>query len=361
MARVLVAQSVDWIGTARLLPMLAAAGVSCDLMDRGGSYASASWRARKRIAVDGAAEAIALEVLRVASDYKAVVLTDEVLIRNVIRLGGKEASRILGGPRANVRTLCNKTLFSPAARAAGLRVADFEVAESAAQAAQAAQRLGGRVVVKGRWGAGGRSVRMVDSSAAASIAADEVGCPVLVERFVDGELINMPCLYSRGKLVAAMAARKLELTGENGPSSINEFLPIDDRILRTAQAIGAAFSMNGFASADAFLVDDGDPVILEINPRPVPQLHIGTSVGVDMGRAYADVLAKRWDGTPRLADRGRVVRLFPQNLLHQQEALGRREGTRAWRASSGAFIDMPWNDPGLLLRDLRRMRGDAPA
>jgi len=104
---------------------------------------------------------------------------------------------------------------------------------------------------------------------------------------------------------------------------------------------------------DTFIVDDGEPVLLEINPRPVPQLHLGASVGVDMGRAFADVLSGRWDGTPQVATRSRTVRLFPQNLVRQRALLGPREGTREWMRQSGAWADVPWDDFGLLRHHFR--------
>ena len=194
----------------------------------------------------------------------------------------------------------------------------------------------------------------MDSPEAAEIAASELRLPVLVEAFVEGELVNTPCLYEKGKLVAAMAARKLELVGENGPSSVNEFLVIDDRLRSFCERMGEVFGFSGFASADVFLVDGGDPVVLEINPRPVPQLHLGRSVGVDMGRAFADVLQKRWDGTPRLACRTRTVRLFPQSLIRTREIEGPGPGTRSWLKSPGALRDVPWDDFGLLAHHIRQ-------
>ena len=101
--------------------------------------------------------------------------------------------------------------------------------------------------------------------------------------------------------------------------------------------MGEVFGFTGYASADMFIVDDAEPVILEINPRPVPQLHLGASIGVDMGRAFADVLNKRWDGTPRLASKSRTVRLFPQSLILRRELEGRGPGTKSWLRTPGSL------------------------
>lgn len=354
MPRVLIAQSDDWIGPARLPAMLSRAGVSCDLIDAGNTDASASSHLRGRTAIAGGIEAIAHEVLRVADNYDRVIVCQERLILEIMRVGGEDAIRVLPGSRQGLQDMCDKVRFSPAARAGGLRVADAEVADSAHEAEQAAIRLGGRVVVKGRWGAGGAVVRVAESPEAAGIAAEQLGSPVLVETFIEGDLLIVSCLYEAGKLVAALTARKLDPMRPNGPSSVNEFLPVDERIRTACERLGEVFGVTGFASVDVFIVDDGDPVVIEINPRPGPQPHLGKSVGVDMARAYSDVLSGRWDGTPRLADRSRTVRLFPQSLVRYRELEGRGPGTRSWLASRGALSDLSWDDLGLLAHHVRR-------
>jgi biotin carboxylase len=359
--RVLLAQTTDWISISRIPAMLTRVGIDCDLVDGGGTAVSASCHIRNRTAIPGDAEGIAREVLRVGDAYDRVVMCNERLIHDVMSLGGEGANRILPGDRAGQRAMCNKTLFSPTARAGGLRVADYEITASAEQAEQAAARLGGRVVVKGRWGVGGDAVRIVDSPEAAAEAASateaKLGMPVLVEAFVDGDLVMTPSLYHDGKLVAAMAARKLELMPNNGPSTVNEFFLMDDRLRTVCERMGEVFGLSGFASADIFLIDGGDPVVLEINPRPVPQLHLGASLGVDMAAAFADVLSGRWDGTPRLASRSRTVRLFPQGLIRSRRIHGVRKGNREWMKTPGVWADVPWEDFGLLGHHFREFAG----
>jgi hypothetical protein len=174
-----------------------------------------------------------------------------------------------------------------------------------------------------------------------------------VEQFVDGELINMPCLYDRGRLVAAIASRKVALEFPCGPSAINEFLVIDDRLRDLAERMGGAFGLHGFASADVFLArDEDDDVVLEINPRTVAQIHLGRLLGVDMAEAFADVLSGRWDGTPRLAAEARTVRLFPQDARRYQRRWGRVRGLLRWAAHADSWGDVPFGDLGLLGKEL---------
>ena len=354
MPQVLLAQPSNWISASRLPAMLAREGIDCDPIDRGKTYAAASSHVRTHTVIPKVGD-LAPEILRVADEYDRVVLCNERLIRAVMRVGGPDADRLLRGSQSGLASVCDKTLFPPAARAGGVRVADFEVVGSSEETARAAARLGGRVVVKGRWGAGGSSVRVVDSPAEAALAAEELKFPALVEAFVAGELVNAPCLYENGKLVAALACRKLELVADNGPSSINGFIPIDDRLLAVCERLGEVFGLTGFASADVFLVDDGAPVVIELNPRPVAQHHVGRALGVDMARAFADVLADRWDGTPRLAHRTRTVPLFPQSLAKRHEMHGPVRGTMSWLTMRGSLADVPWDDLGLLKRHTREL------
>jgi glutathione synthase/RimK-type ligase-like ATP-grasp enzyme len=352
MPRVLIASPVDWLSTSRLPAMFARAGIDCDLLDGGGTAAASSSRLHGKFVVAGGVGPVVREAVRIAERYDRVMLSTEETIRAALRLGGGAGS-VLRGSYDGLAAACDKTRFSLVAQAGGLRVSEFAVADSAEEATSAARRIGGRVVVKGKWGVGGSSVRVCDSPEQVSSVVAELGTPVLVEAFVIGELLNMPCLYEDGMLVAAMASRKLELCAENGPSSVNEFVPVDDRLHEACAKVGEVFGFTGFTSADVILVDDGPPVFLEVNPRQVHQLHLGRSVGVDMARAFADVLAGRWDGVARLAGRNRTVRLFPQDLIRHREQQGAWAGTRAWLRSPGALDDVPWDDFGLLAHQIR--------
>ncbi len=167
--------------------MLTRAGIECDLIDPARTIRLVTPRQADRIHRRDLTVSPAR--LRIASDYDRVVVCNERLIRALMRVGGKDANRVLAGSRAAAGGVQQDALLARRA-SGGLRVADFEIAETAPEAAQAAGRLGGRVAAKGRWGAAGIAVRIVDSPEAAEIAASELRLPVLVEAFVEGELVN---------------------------------------------------------------------------------------------------------------------------------------------------------------------------
>jgi len=330
--------------------MLAREQIECDVLDVGGTYLASSRHVSGRTAIPDDADEIARELVRRAPEYDRVLLCNEHLIGRVMRLHGEDADHALPAPRATLEALVNKTRFSPFASERGLPVPEFEVATTPWVASQAAGRLGGegRIVVKGRWGAGGSAVRMPETYAEVRQAAEDFGCPVLVERLIKGELVNMPCLYERGKLVAAMVSRKLALEFANGPSAVNAFFVPDERLRVLAEKAGDVFGLHGFTSADVILTKAGDVVLLEINPRVVAQLHLGHRMGVDMGRAFADVIAGRWDGVPRYATRDLTVHLFPQDLRRYRRRWGAVAGTLRWARHPRSWDDVPWGDARLL-------------
>jgi hypothetical protein len=150
MARVLLASTVNWLSPARMPWMLARAGIECDVIDIGGTYVSSSSHVRKRTVIADDPDELATAVLDAAPGYDRVLLCNEHLIGRVLRVGGERADHILPAPRESCEALINKTRFPAAAEAAGLRVAGWEIAKTPWVAGQAAGRLGGRIVVKGR-------------------------------------------------------------------------------------------------------------------------------------------------------------------------------------------------------------------
>jgi hypothetical protein len=167
----------------------------------------------------------------------------------------------------------------------------------------------------------------------------------------------MPCLFEHGVLVAAMAAGKHRTIGAFGPSAVNIMLDVTPAMRVAAERAGAAFGLHGFVSFDFFEESDGaDPIVIELNLRPVPQLHLGSRVGADMALALRDVLSGRFDGTPRLGSAAGTVALFPQELRRLRLERGRGAGTMRWLTTPGALADVPWNDPSLVLRYLTRDR-----
>jgi len=353
--RVLIASSVNWTGIARLPVTLSRAGLTVDLLDRGRTQARYSSRFSSRITAKGGIDGVVRRLLAEAGSYDRVIVCNEDLVAALAASDDERAAPLLSAHPSAVVPLVDKTKFTAAAEAVGIRVPRSAVAEDAHGLEAALADIGVPAFLKGAHGAGGTTVRRVDDSSQARSAAADLGYPLLVEAPVAGDLRLAPCLYERGALVAAFVATKVRTTSRFGPSSVNALRSVDDGLRRTAEAAGRAFGLHGFVSIDHFDPGDGsDPVVIEINPRPVAQLHLGAHVGVDMAVALRDVVSGAFDGTPRLGRDGRSVVLFPQELQRLRAERGHTLGTMRWLVTPGAFEDIPWDDLRLVRRHLRR-------
>ena len=353
MKRVLIACSRDWTGAARLPSMLGVSGLSVDVLARADSQIAASRWVSKRHAVTGRMPRILGKLLDLAPGYDRVIACDEPLLMALLRDGDERADGILPMPRETLAALLDKTRFPALAAASGVRVAESVVASSDDELAEALERIGLPAVLKGLHGSGGNAVRLVADHASANAAADEWGWPVLVERAIDGASCLMPCLFERGRLVAGLLLERLRTVGENAPSSVIRLRPHDPEFVESVARFGQALGVHGFVSVDFIAPADGSPpVVLEMNARPVPQLHLGRRFGVDMGAALRDGGLAGMD-TPAIVTGSARVPLFPQELRRSRAGLGIVGGTVSWMLTPGAIRDVPWSDLPLVRRQLR--------
>ena len=360
MPRVLIAASHDWVGTARLPSTLTRAGIEVDLLDGGDTLASYSSAIRQHHIVREGAADIAKAALELAGAYDRVILCDERVLMAVARSGDPRARDLLPARADLVAGLMDKTVFPGLAEAADLRVPDWRVSHTISEARGYAEDLGGKLVLKGRHGQAGDAVRVVEGATQAAEVACELGTPVLVEHYIDGLLGMMPCLYERGALCAAFSATKERTFGPLGFSTVNRLMPLDRRLLKIARKAGEAFEFHGFVSFDWISTGaETEPVVLEINLRPVPQLHAGRHADADMATALAQLL----EGRPvveRVSSRSRLAVLFPQELQRMRTRHGSVPGILKWATTPGALADVPWSDPGLLGRYVRGQRPSQP-
>lgn len=354
MDRLLIAISSDWVAASRLPCTFGPAGFEIDLLAPAGTQAGASSWVRDHVPVDGGPRPTALRLLELARRYDRAIVCNESLLRALLEVGDPRATALLPAHPDALAAMLDKTRFPAAAAAAGVRVPRSTTVEAEADLAAAVEGIGAPVMLKGRFGDGGRVVRRAEDPEAAARAGESLGYPLLVESAVDGPVSLMPCLFERGRLVAAFAAEKRRKIRRFGPSSVNVLTAVDPPLIRTAERLGAAFGLHGLVSIDLFRRPDGEePVVIEVNPRPVGQLYLGRRVGADMALALKEVMSGRFDGTPRLSRDGGAVALFPHELRRLRARHGTVGGTVRWVKSPGALGTVPWNDLRLARRQLR--------
>ena len=130
-------------------------------------------------------------------------------------------------------------------------------------------------------------------------------------------------------------------------------------------AIGRMTGFHGFAAID-WIIDERTArlVVLELNARPAPGIHLGEQLACDFAPAVARFAAGSTERSPRTAPPSRVVSMFPEDLFRavteKDEAFLAR-----WRSDHALRSDVPDDDPPLLAyylqrRSLRRLF-DGPA
>jgi len=254
------------------------------------------------------------------------------------------------GPPASWTASIDKSRLFDVARRAGVPIADGDVAEREHDAAAIAAHLGYPVIVRPSRGSGGKGSARCDSEAelrsairlAPSPDGLDTGEPqrFVIQRFIDGRVVNRAALAWNGVEVAGFTRGRLEThPGPLGPASVVEFvgLPaVRDANLR----LFAALDLHGLAGAQYMIEPDrGAALLIEIHRRMLPATHAGGLVGVDLAAALrACVDGVSWTGPTDLpGGTGRRIALFPQEWYRDPES--------AWLATLPS--DAPWHDPRL--------------
>jgi len=254
------------------------------------------------------------------------------------------------GPPASWTDSIDKSRLFDVARRAGVPIADGDVAEREHDAAAIAAHLGYPVIVRPSRGSGGKGSARCDSEAelrsairlAPSPDGLDTGEPqrFVIQRFIDGRVVNRAALAWNGVEVAGFTRGRLEThPGPLGPASVVEFvgLPaVRDANLR----LFAALDLHGLAGAQYMIEPDrGAALLIEIHRRMLPATHAGRLVGVDLAAALrACVDGVSWTGPTDLpGGTGRRIALFPQEWYRDPES--------GWLATLPS--DAPWHDPRL--------------
>jgi carbamoyl-phosphate synthase large subunit len=124
-----------------------------------------------------------------------------------------------------------------------------------------------------------------DTAAAAfhRIAA-QWGYPVLVQRFLRGEEVNLTALGDgKGRLLGPVMMRKLALT-EKGKAWAGVTVQ-DDRLLEASQALVSATRWRGPLEVEIMVDEEGRYQLIEINPRFPAWIYLAAGVGRNLPEA----------------------------------------------------------------------------
>jgi tetrahydromethanopterin:alpha-L-glutamate ligase len=208
---------------------------------------------------------------------------------------------VVNAPRA-VEAAVDKYLGLARIEAAGLSVPATWVGESAAEALDAFEALGGDVVIKPLFGSEGRGmVRASDPETAGRVlrALERIGAVLYVQRFVPNPGYDLRAFVLAGRVVAAIR-RFPALSGwranlaQGGRAEAIELDAEEERLaIDAAVAVGARV-----AGVDLLPTDAGRPVVLEVNAVPGWR-GLAAATGFDIAAAILDDLRGLIRGGPR--------------------------------------------------------------
>ncbi len=268
-------------------------------------------------------------------------------IRNEL---GTLIRRSLGNPAGWIDTVDKARLFELALRN-GIAVADGEAADDEDAAISAAARIGYPVMLRQIYGSGGRGSARCESAAGvraaiAGFAGADAWSPrggrrFVVQRWIDGDVVNRASLAWDGKEVAGFTRGRLAThPGPLGPASVVEFAGIP-AVTQATRKLFELVGMHGLVGTQ-FIIDARTrvPFLIEVNRRMLPATHAGHLVGVDLAAAlFAQVSGAKWKGPDDLPPGpGLRLALFPQEWYRDMDS--------EWLRTLPS--DAPWADPGLL-------------
>ncbi|MBD0274088.1 MAG: ATP-grasp domain-containing protein [Acetobacteraceae bacterium] len=182
-----------------------------------------------------------------------------------------------------------------------------------------------------------------------------------VQRFVPGDLYDVTAVCDRGRMVALFAFR-MPMKYHLGGTPPYVYSVKDPALLAAARRFLEAIGWHGCVDLDFLLAPDGRYTLLELNPRLSGTTNFALKMGVELPRAYHDVVfgcAQGDYGSAGYAGGVLFRSVVPAEMWWWNA--GRRSRTAEVilkTLNPRVRTNLHWGDPPLLraqLRDARRM------
>jgi predicted ATP-grasp superfamily ATP-dependent carboligase len=256
--------------------------------------------------------------------------------------------------------LMSKFTFPLLCQEYGLPVPSTVMVQSADEALAAAARFGYPLIAKRRVGSAGDSVNFLPDTASLLALLDTLSPenPMAFQEFVSGQVGGSIALFDRGRLLCWVAFYKLKTyPGRFGPSTTLRFVDLPEYGPLLAR-LGEITGFHGISGAD-FIHDPetGRLILLEQHGRPMPQVYMGPSVGVDFSQAIREMLLGWTDtsASPVGNRSSKVIALFPQDIC-RSIAEDDPKSLVQWLYSPQWWQDITWREPKLLKSHLGLIR-----
>ncbi|MEX2210811.1 MAG: carbamoyl-phosphate synthase large subunit [Gaiellaceae bacterium] len=181
--------------------------------------------------------------------------------------------RIMGTPFAAVDLAEDRAAFARLLAGLGVLVPEWGIAETAAEAVAAAERIGYPVLARPSYVLGGRAMRVCYSAADVEAALADATGPVLLDRFVDQAVeLDVDALCDGDETYVAAVMQHVEEAGVHSGDSSCVLPPVSLSSVREREAVEAvrliapALGVVGLVNVQ-LAVADGEVYVLEANPR----------------------------------------------------------------------------------------------
>jgi hypothetical protein len=363
-----VATATQWYGAARMARCLAEAGFTVSLLAPRNSAAEKSRFVSKvgHLGPDATARQWidAFAAMVKATSPQLVLPCDDTAVRLMQMLAltppddlqpslQVELSSLivesLGTPD-HYRASVDKTLFSPAALALGLRVPDFVVVTELGHAERFAREHRYPVVEKRSHSSAGQGVALCADAASLASAFASLGPPdalglgdardgeLLIQAHVPGRVHYHNSVAWKGALLAGQASEQLAATARGPASAVRYYRSPELRAMSAALAAG--FGMSGVYVPE-FVVhqETGEAYLLGIDRRMTHGTHRGAVFGVNLGAALFAAVNGLPSTTRADLDPGEehFAVHFPLEWMRDPASRYLREYP----------VDVPWGEPEL--------------
>ena len=230
----------------------------------------------------------------------------------------KRGVRIIGSDRKSVDMAEDRKKFDAVLEKIGVARPSGRAATTFRQARATARELGFPVLVRPSYVLGGRGMEIVYNEGQLASYVETAppitpGAPLLVDKYLPGLEVEVDAVYDGEDILIPGIFEHVERAGIHSGDSISVYPPqtieraMQERIVEVTRAIAHALGTRGLINIQ-FVIHDGEPFIIEANPRASRTVPIISKVtGVNLVAAATRVALGE-----RLADMPYGTGLIPE-------------------------------------------------
>ncbi len=197
------------------------------------------------------------------------------------------------------RHLCSKIELSKLLKKNHILSPAFNVVEKFEDIKYQAEKLGYPILLKIDYSGGGAGTfRLNDANDIFHIPTDFRDKRLLLQKYIDGKLLDMSGFYQKGKLIHFSVSEFIKTsTNPFGPSIVKVFnkeIRHNKEIIHELSAIGSALGLNGFTNVGCIeSLQDGKRFYFEVDARPNDWINYPSYFGDDPAISIKKYFSKK--------------------------------------------------------------------